>query len=415
MKCSPKTIALMLNTTLAACIGTASAEELEVTHWWTSGGEAAAVKVLAEAVNESGDTWVDSAIAGSVDAALPIIVSRIIGGKPMAATQLNTGLQAEELIGADYMLDLTELAEREGWKDIIRPQSILDTCTIDGKVFCVPVNIHSFQWMWISLDAYDAAGIDAPKNWNEFVASAPTLRNAGVTPLAVGSQNWQINGLFYVLRIGLGGLDLYRKTDVERDRLALRGPTMQAIWQAFGDARGLDDRNNSIQNWNDATYQVINGTHAAQVMGDWAQGEFQLAGKEVGKGYDCLPGLGLAPALDTGGDAFYFPKLDDPAKTEAQLRMASTLVSAPVQVSFNLKKGSLPVRGDVEMASTNECMKKGLEILDNPDNLVPSTLQLFDSDTKGQLDDLISRFWVDTSMSPEVAHNLWATIIEEAD
>lgn len=45
----------------------------------------------------------------------------------------------------------------------------------------------------------------------------------------------------------------------------------------------------------------------------------QTAGVE----YDCLPGLGLIPALDTGGDAFYFPNQDDPEKTEAQLRMAS--------------------------------------------------------------------------------------------
>ncbi len=28
-------------------------------------------------------------------------------------------------------------------------------------------------------------------------------------------------------------------------------------------------------------------------MGDWAQGEFQLAGKVAGKDYTCLPGLGL--------------------------------------------------------------------------------------------------------------------------
>lgn len=415
MNCSLKTIALMLVTTWAAHSGAAIAEELEVTHWWTSGGEAAAVKVLADAVNDSGDTWVDSALAGSADSALPIIISRIIGGKPMAATQLNTGLQAEELIGANYMLDLTELAEREGWKDIIRPQSILDSCTINGRIYCVPVNIHSFQWMWISLDAYKKAGLDAPADWVDFVDSAPALRSAGITPLALGSQNWQINGLFYVLRIGLGGIDLYKKTDVERDRLALRGVEMQAVWQAFSDARDLDDSNNSIQNWNDATYQVINGTHAAQIMGDWAQGEFQLAGKEMGKEYDCLPGLGLVPALDTGGDAFYFPKLDDPAKTAAQLRMASTLISAPVQVNFNLKKGSLPVRADVDTSAANNCMQKGIDILENPENLVPSTLQLFDSDTKGRLDDLISRFWVDTSMSPEVAHDLWATIIEEAD
>ncbi|MEL6701304.1 MAG: carbohydrate ABC transporter substrate-binding protein, partial [Pseudomonadota bacterium] len=76
--------------------GAASAAELEVTHWWTSGGEAAAVAEFAKAFNATEHTWVDGAIAGSGGTARPIIISRIIGGDPMHATQLNHGRQAEE-------------------------------------------------------------------------------------------------------------------------------------------------------------------------------------------------------------------------------------------------------------------------------------------------------------------------------
>ncbi len=76
--------------------GIASAADLEVTHWWTSGGEAAAVAEFAKAVDASGDKWVDGAIAGSGDVARPIIISRILGGNPMGATQLNPGKDADE-------------------------------------------------------------------------------------------------------------------------------------------------------------------------------------------------------------------------------------------------------------------------------------------------------------------------------
>ena len=72
------------------------ATELEVTHWWTSGGEAAAVAEFAKAFDASGDKWIDGAIAGSGGTARPIIISRILGGDPMGATQLNHGRQAEE-------------------------------------------------------------------------------------------------------------------------------------------------------------------------------------------------------------------------------------------------------------------------------------------------------------------------------
>src|SRR5262245_56036308 len=110
---------------LIAGATSARAVDLEVTHWWTSGGEAAAVAEFAKAYDAlGGDKWVDGAIGGSGDVARPIIISRIKGGKPMGATQLNTGSDANELIKAGLMLDLTDLATKEGWKDFIRPAKI---------------------------------------------------------------------------------------------------------------------------------------------------------------------------------------------------------------------------------------------------------------------------------------------------
>ena len=69
-------------------------------------------------------------------------------------------------------------------------------------------------------------------------------------------------------------------------------------------------------------------------MGDWAQGEFQVAGQVAGKDYSCLPGLGVNKLISTGGDAFYFPKLNDPEKEKAQLELASLMLSKEVQVNF---------------------------------------------------------------------------------
>ena len=81
----------------------ALATDLEVTHWWTSGGEAAAVAEFAKAFDATGNKWIDGAIAGSGSVARPIIISRILGGNPMGATQLNPGTDADELIAAGLM------------------------------------------------------------------------------------------------------------------------------------------------------------------------------------------------------------------------------------------------------------------------------------------------------------------------
>ena len=143
-----KSLKALMGATALVVASSAGATDLEVTHWWTSGGEAAAVAELAKAFDASGDKWIDGAIAGSGGVARPIMIGRIIGGDPMGATQFNHGRQAEELVEAGLKLDLTDVAEANNWREVVHPTSLLDACTIDGRIYCAPVNIHSWQWIW---------------------------------------------------------------------------------------------------------------------------------------------------------------------------------------------------------------------------------------------------------------------------
>jgi glucose/mannose transport system substrate-binding protein len=159
---------------------------------------------------------------------------------------------------------------------------------------------------------------------------------------------------------------------------------------------------------------VITGKAGGQIMGDWAQGEFQVAEQVAGQDYTCLPGLGVNQVISTGGDAFYFPKQDDPEIEAAQKELASLMLSKEVQVSFNLKKGSLPVRGDIDLSAANDCMKKGLAILADG-AILPDGNQVLSPDTTGQIEDLMVEFWNDKSFSAEDAQVEYARIIADAD
>ena len=235
---------------VSAVIGAASASaaELEVTHWWTSGGEAAAVAELASAFNATGNTWVDGAIAGSGSTARPIMISRITGGDPMAATQFNHGRQAEELVEAGLMRDLTDIAEAEGWKDVVHPISLLDACTIDGRIYCAPVNIHSWQWLWLSHKAFEDAGIPVPTNWDEYVKAAPALEAAGKIPLAMGQQSWQSTGAFSVLMVAIAGKEIYEQVYADHNAEVAAGPDIARVFKAADDARKMS-KNTKVQDW----------------------------------------------------------------------------------------------------------------------------------------------------------------------
>jgi glucose/mannose transport system substrate-binding protein len=408
-----KSSSLIATAVLAGAVNVASATELEVTHWWTSGGEANAVGELAKAFDATGHTWVDGAIAGSGGVARPIIISRIIGGEPMGATQLNHGRQAEELIEAGLLLDLTDVASENNWRNVIYPPSLLDACTVDGRVYCAPVNIHSAQWLWLSHDAYENSGVAVPTNWDEFVAAGPALRANGIVPLAQGQQGWQTGLTFGVLATALVSEEAWYAVNRDKDASVAGGPEYARVWNAFDDARKMAIGSN-VGDWNLATNLVITGKAGGQIHGDWAQGEFSVAGSVAGTDYSCLPGLGERAILDTGGDAFYFPVQDDADVQKAQKDLAALLVSREVQVAFNLKKGSLPIRGDIDMSTANDCMQKGLKILAGG-NVVPSGDILLSADTNNQVNELMNTFWSDLYMSPADAQAKYAKIIASAD
>lgn len=380
------------------------AAELEVTHWWTSGGEAKAVKVLADAFNAGGDKWMDTAIGGGSGTARPAIVSRIIGGDPMEATQLNHGQQAKELIEAGLMLDLTDLAKKEGWEKYVNPPSLLDACTYNGKIYCVPVNIHSWHWLWLNRKVFIDNKLKVPSNWTEFKAAAPKLKKAGIIPIATG-DTWQLQGSYSVIQAGVGGPKLYKSVWEQKNLNAVKSDDWKNLWKELALIRDeMVDPSYTGRSWNEATSMVISGKAAAQIMGDWAQGEWAAAGKKQGQDYECLPGLGTSELLDAGGDAFYFPKNKDPEKTAAQLRLASMMMSKKVQVAFNLAKGSLPVRGDIDMSAANACMQKGLKNLKKPENVIKSNDTTWSRDTLAQYENLISEFFADSKYSVEKAH-----------
>ena len=406
-------VAALAATVSMAFIGSVKAADVEVTHWWTSGGEAAAVAEFAKAFDATGNHWVDGAIAGSGDVARPIIISRILGGNPMGATQLNPGKDAEDLVKAGLMEDLTALAKQEDWAHILRPASQLEGCTVDGKVVCVPVNLPSAQWMWTNRKVFKDAGLEPPKNWNELIADAPALQAKGIIPLSV-AEGWPVALMIQDLTVALAGVPTFVKVYKDRDLALAAGPEMAKVFQAVDAARKLVDPKTIVPQWNEAVGLVISGKAAANVMGDWAGGEFQVAKMKAGEDYDCLPGLGLEPVLNTGGDVFYFPKNKDPAVTKAQLEMASMMVSKEVQVAFNLKKGSLPMRADVDLNAANDCMQKGLAILADSSKVFPNNVQMLDRDSLNQIRDVMNEFFANPAITPEAAQAQFVEIIKNA-
>ena len=392
------------------------AAELEVTHWWTSAGEAAAIAEFAKVFEEeTGNTWVDSALSGSGTGANPVIISRIIGGDPMGATQMNTGRDAEELIQAGLMRDLTDIVADMNIEEFYVDASLLEPCKYEGGLYCLPINIHSWDWLWLSTKAYEEIGQPVPTNWDEYVASWPALQEAGILPFGLAT-GWPFSGIPGALMAGLGGPDLVLSINRDKDPEAVRGPEFRKVAEALDNLRSVVSPETMVPSFGDVGNQILAGEAAGNIHGDWLAGDLQIAGGVPGEDYECLPGLGFGTQLSGGGDSFYFPVLPegtDPAVIEAQEQLARILISPEAQLKFNLVKGSMPIRTDIDLSGANACMQKAIALLDN--GLLPSGDFALSSDIQQQLQDLNTEFLDDDSISVDDYIERYASIIESAD
>lgn len=369
----------------------AAAQEMkaEVIHWWTSGGESAAVKVFADKFTEAGGTWVDTAIAGGQNARNTGI-NRIVGGNPPTAMQFNTGKQFDEIVANNFLNDLEPVAESGKWRDVL-PPALVAAATRDGKFYAVPVNIHGINWLWYNKKLFADAGIAEPKTWDEVVAAGQKLKDAGLIGLAQGGQPWQERTLFISLLVGEGGTDLYYKVYRDKDVDAVRSDGFKKVAQTFRELHKLVDPGSPGRNWNDATAMVITGKAGMQVMGDWAKGEFKAAGLTPGNEYGCAV-IGEGGYL-MGGDVFVFPKTDVVAQKDAQAKLATIMMAPATQIAFNTIKGSVPSRLDVDVSSMDACAQAGAAALKDPKRQVPTVEFLISSDLGGALDDVITQYW----------------------
>lgn len=405
-------------TALAAGPSSAFAADLEVIHWWTSKGESAAVSEFAKALDANGqDKWIDSAIALG-ETARSTVMQRVLGGDPPEAAQFNPGRQYEELIAGGKLLDLTDIATEGKWEEVIRPKAIQSACLKDGRWWCVPVNIHSNYWAWYSKEVYKQAGVEEPRSLADIIAAAPKVQEAGFIPFAIGGDGngWQIQLLFQDMLTEALGVEKRDQMYTEKSGEIAGGPEVVGVFEQLRSLKQYTDEGYANRNWNDTTNLVITNKAAAQVMGDWARGEFAAAGMKGVEDFGCIIGLNEdKPVVSTDGDIILFFKQDDPEVEAAQKRLAQLLISPEVQVAFNNAKGSMPVRADVDMSTADPCMQKALQAVEDPAKIVTATNRFITENTNQQINELIGQYFADDSMTAEDGAARFADIIANSD
>jgi glucose/mannose transport system substrate-binding protein len=337
-------------------------QDVEVLHFWTSGGEAAALGVLKSKLDKEGIKWNDMPVAGGGgEAAMTALRARVTSGNPPAAVLL-MGFDLTDWAKQGVLADLNPLAQRESWDKVV-PPAVQRFTKYEGKWIAAPLAIHSINWVWANKEVLAKSGVIGElKSWDEFIAAAEKVKKAGYTAIAHGGQPWQDATVFDSVVLATGGAGFYRKAFIDLDPKALGSATMTQVFQRMGQVRRLVDKDFSGRDWNVASGMVISGKAGFQIMGDWAKGEFSNAKKQPGVDYLCFPVPGTQGSVSFLSNQFAMFKVGAD-KASAQAKMASASLDPGVQSAFNVLKGAVPARADVSDAAFDSCGKRAMKEL----------------------------------------------------
>lgn len=382
-----------------------AASQVEVLHWWTSGGEAKAVEVLKSEWTKQGNQWNDFAVqGGGGKSAMTVLKSRALAANPPEAAHLK-GYELKEWAGLGFLRDLSPMAEHLGWYSQMPPM-VRATLSQNGALMAVPTGIHRVNWLWLNRKIFERNKLTPPTDWAQFVTVADQLKKRGITPLAIGNEPWQLAVLFETVALGEGGKEFYRKAFLEQDSATLTGPDMVRVLTRFQQLRAYVPQKYAGLKWHQATNLLESGGAAMQVMGDWVKGELSAGNYRPGEDIACLPSPGSAGLFSYNLDSIAMFKQRDPAQLQAQGDLAQLLMTPKFQEEFNRVKGSIPALTKPDMSKFDRCAIRSYQdflLAEKQDNLLPSMAEGMATPTnmRQAILDVLSNFFNDPKANPE--------------
>lgn len=110
-----------------------------------------------------------------------------------------------QLLSLNDMFANGETADGRKYADVINP-SILQDGSVHGEVYLPPFGTTYGGW-WYDQTLFDEKGWTVPNTWDEFLALAPKIKEAGIAPFVYAGfyPNYLIHGYMYAAVAAAGG------------------------------------------------------------------------------------------------------------------------------------------------------------------------------------------------------------------
>ena len=350
-----------------------SADVVEIYHWWTSGGEAAAINALVDVFKAKYPdvAVIQSPVAGGAGYVFQAVIKPLVlAGEAPDAFQMHAGYEGKPYYDGGYLDPITSLWNDEKWADVI-PKVVQDMVKFGNDYYAVPVNIHRPNVVWYNKPLLTAHGIDPTTltTWDAFFAACDTLKAAGITPISLGdSGKWTATHVLEQI-IASEGIGFYQDWVNGKVTSATDAKLLDALTK-FSKYLGYVNTDHAALTWDQATAKVITEEAAFNIMGDWANGEFYVANKVYGTDYGTFPVPGTAGMYGLVIDCFQHPK--GVKHPENSLNWLKVVGSKEGQDAFNPIKGSISARTDSDTTKYGAYQKAAIADFKAATHMYPS-------------------------------------------
>jgi len=351
-----------------------NADSLEVLHWWTESGESEAQAILDASLEKQNIKWENFAIVGSGgESALRVLQMRALSANPPDVAQIK-GPDIAEWAKMGMLKEVDSIVDTEGWDEHI-PDIVKQTISYQGAYMALPLNIHRVNWLWLNKAIFDELNLSPPRSWEEFFVVADKIKQAGYVALAHGGTNWQDSLLFESVALSLLGAEKYKQAFVHFDETLLTSDEMIEVFKQFKRLNQYVGENMRGKDWVVASQMISDKKAGMLFMGDWAKGMWHAKGKVPMKDYLCIEVPGTEDIFSYNIDSFvFFKKINNSFVNDNTHAFATTILSEAFQRDFNIKKGSMPVRINMDMSPFDACSQKSYADF-KKSKLVPSFSQ----------------------------------------
>ena len=183
-------------------------------------------------------------------------------------------------------------------------------------------------------------------------------------PLALGGQPWQERILFNSVLLGRGRhASSISTSTATSDVDAVKSDEFRKVAETFGELRSLVDAGSPGPQLERRHRLVITGKAGDAGHGRLGQGRVHRRRPDRRQGVWLHIVGGAGRLLRWAATCSCSPRSTIAAQQAAQVKLAELMMSPETQIEFNKKKGSVPVRLDVDVSSMDVCAQKGMAAL----------------------------------------------------